>query len=129
MEGSWPIAEAADVPVGVFRGLSVAASIHSATVFGLAGVRGLRARVGPGASTATVLGSGGNGEFGGRIMEGQELVDVVQVALAADRTEARVATLLAEEGVDVGDVGQLGVGEAEQLPAACEVGPAPAAGE
>lgn len=78
---------------------------------------------------AAECGSGRNGEFGCRIMEGGDVMDVWQVALAADRAEAGVDALLREVGVDVGDLGQLRIGEAEQLPTACEIGAAPAAAE
>jgi hypothetical protein len=63
------------------------------------------------------------------LLEGEDLQDVVQVALAADGAQARVAGLLGEEGVHVGDVRRLGVGEAEAFAAAGEVLPAAAAAE
>jgi hypothetical protein len=62
-------------------------------------------------------------------LEGEDLQDVVQMALAADGAQARVAGLLGEEGVHVGDVRRLGVGEAEAFAAAGEVLPAAAAAE
>ena len=62
-------------------------------------------------------------------MEGEDLVDVVHVAFAADRAEAVINALLGEVGVEIGNVGRFGIGEAEQLPTADQVGAAPAAAE
>ena len=72
----------------------------------------------PMAGIAVVCGSGRNGELRWRIMEGEDLVDVVHVAFAADRAEAGVDALLGEVGVKIGNVGLLWIGEAEQLPTA-----------
>jgi len=73
--------------------------------------------------------SGRNGEFSRRVMEREDLVDVVHVAFAAARAEAVVDAVLGEEGVEIGNVGLFGVGEAEQLPSANQVGAAPATAE
>ena len=56
--------------------------------------------------------SGGH-ELGRWIMEGEHLEDVVHVADAALRAQARVDALVGEECVEVGDVGTLGMAEAK----------------
>ena len=89
-----------------------------AAVFGKPGTGGPGSWEGPMAGTAVVCGSGRNGEFGRRVMEGEDLVDVVHVAFAADRAEAVINALLGEVGVEIGNVGRFGIGQAEQLPAA-----------
>ncbi len=67
-----------------------------------------------------------SGEFGRRVVEGEELEDVAQVALAAGGAAAGVDALLGEE---LGDVGGIEVCKAEQGAALRQVLLAPPTGE
>lgn len=55
-------------------------------------------------------------------MEGQDAVDAVHAPFTAAGAETGVDALLGEEFVDVGDVRQLGILQAEQCTACREVG-------
>lgn len=102
---------------GVGRGVADSDGVIRA-VFGTAGTGDPGSRGEPMAAMVLACGSGRNGEFRWRIMEREDLIDGVQVAFAAHRAEAVVDALLGEVGVEVGNVGRFGIGQAEQLPAA-----------